>query len=412
MIILDACVIRGMSLAGSDAEVLRALREAGTESVTAPEIALEELLAQKAIEHEEAHRAAKAALKRLRLASVRDTSTLAGADPEGVRKEWQERYARLFDVLPVKEEAFREGMRREMNTLPPAGVKGAVKVGARDSAIWLTAVEYARAHPLETVYFVSSNTKDFGKGGSYPTPMDKDIDGLGERFRHLVDLGEVLGEVAPSVEVSHEAVQSALDDFVERQPASAFFTMAAHQKRMFYDFLVTVKTNWVTDTAVTATTWLQPAAVQITPRSVSNVKGYRLGEHEWCTADVRWQATGVAMVPALSAQLAACFWDTRLLIPVTAAGTQPIVLSSRKPYAPGAKEVEWPAGVEPLAERESYMLASHNLHSALNQQLELPTSPAESHLLRWMDTVLRGDWPDTDADPEADPGRAGDPFDE
>ncbi|MFI9248165.1 hypothetical protein ACIGXF_37675 [Streptomyces sp. NPDC053086] len=56
------------------------------------------------------------------------------------------------------------------------------EIGARDAAIWLTAIEYAREHPDEKVYFVSKNTKDFGDGTAYPYPMNEDVAGFGERF--------------------------------------------------------------------------------------------------------------------------------------------------------------------------------------------------------------------------------------
>ncbi|GAB3004540.1 hypothetical protein GCM10023080_082730 [Streptomyces pseudoechinosporeus] len=59
----------------------------------------------------------------------------------------------------------------------PRPLMAAHDFGGRDAAIWLTAVEYAREHPEETVYFVSRNTKDFGDGTAYPPLMDQDLEG-------------------------------------------------------------------------------------------------------------------------------------------------------------------------------------------------------------------------------------------
>ncbi|MBP5859145.1 hypothetical protein F6456_00030 [Streptomyces sp. LBUM 1484] len=200
MIILDACVIRGMRLDGSDVDVLRAIVATGTEQVGAPSIAVEELAAQKALEYLEAHRVAVRALRQLALKSHRTEPKLEEPDAEGVREMWRRKYD-FLQVLPTSGAAASEGLYREANVLPPATTKGdgnkKVKVGARDVAIWLTAVEYAREHPDETVYFVSSNHTDFTKGeGRYPAPMDNDVADLGNRFVHLTNLAELLKTLA------------------------------------------------------------------------------------------------------------------------------------------------------------------------------------------------------------------------
>ncbi|MDQ1013194.1 hypothetical protein QFZ82_007679 [Streptomyces sp. V4I23] len=149
-----------------------AIRETETERIAVPWMALEELAAQKAVDYSNAHREAARALRKLQRVSVTEQPKLGAPDPEKMRESWRARYGQLLEVLPTSETALREGVYREANVLPPATLKGegdkAVKVGARDVAIWLTAVEYAREHPDETVYFVSSNHKDFGKGGAYP----------------------------------------------------------------------------------------------------------------------------------------------------------------------------------------------------------------------------------------------------
>ncbi|MET9356998.1 hypothetical protein ABZY14_29030 [Streptomyces sp. NPDC006617] len=61
------------------------------------------------------------------------------------------------------------------------------KVGARDTAIWLSAIEYTCGHPEETVYFVTED-KDFWPT-AYPKFMRADLDGLGgQRFVHLTSV--------------------------------------------------------------------------------------------------------------------------------------------------------------------------------------------------------------------------------
>ncbi|MET8330050.1 PIN domain-containing protein [Streptomyces sp. NPDC005181] len=224
MIILDTCVIRGMRLDGSDVEVLRAIVATGTERVSAPSMAVEELAAQKALDYIEAYRVAARALRQLGHRSHRTEPKLEEPDEEGVRQMWRKKYD-FLQVLPTSGDAALQGLYREANVLPPAGTKGdgdkKVKVGARDVAIWLTAVEYAQNHPDETVYFVSENHKDFTKGGtSYPAPMDSDVEGLGDRFVHLTNLGELLETVAPKQHVDTEYAYALLrfhTDYVARR---------------------------------------------------------------------------------------------------------------------------------------------------------------------------------------------------
>ena len=96
-------------------------------------------------------------------------------DAEHVRKHWRERYSEIADVIETSVSAYQMAMFRETNILAPCKTvnSGKNKTGARDAAIWLTAVEYAREHPAETVYFVCNNTEDFGDGTSFPSPMDR-----------------------------------------------------------------------------------------------------------------------------------------------------------------------------------------------------------------------------------------------
>lgn len=84
-----------------------------------------------------------------------------------------------------------------------------VKTGSRDAAIWLTAVEYAREHPDETVYFVSKNTNDFGDGSSYKgrARLWRDIQELGDRFKHYASLDPVVAEFTQPTEVDDALVQ-------------------------------------------------------------------------------------------------------------------------------------------------------------------------------------------------------------
>ena len=85
MIILDTCVIRSMPLDGSDAHLLRAVRETATERVGIPWMVMEERAAQLAIKYRDTYDKAAQALEQLRAVSPTRPPLLSGPDEEGVR---------------------------------------------------------------------------------------------------------------------------------------------------------------------------------------------------------------------------------------------------------------------------------------------------------------------------------------
>jgi hypothetical protein len=265
-------------------------------------MAVEELAAQKALEYVEAHRAAARALRQLANKSHRTEPKLEEPDPEGVREMWRKKYS-FLDVLPTSGDAAMKGLYREANVRPPATTKGEgdkrVKVGARDVAIWLTAVEYAREHPDETVYFVSNNHRDFTKGDAYPPPMDADVADLGDRFVHITNLDELLETVAPRVPVSK---------------ADALGLLTFHTEYV----ALTTQSVWSRGTAplhvrtregeaITAQTWAFPAEVRVQLTDISHVEAYQLGAKSWIVATARWQFVGLAIGTTL--MQAACTWE-------------------------------------------------------------------------------------------------------
>ncbi|MCX4421462.1 PIN domain-containing protein [Streptomyces mirabilis] len=350
MIILDSCVIRGMRLDGGEAAVLRAIMRTGRERIGAPWMAVEELAAQKALAYGEAHEAAMVALNRLQAKSHRPEPKLASPDPEGVRKLWRDKYRVLLEVLPTSETALREGMFREANVLPPARRKGegekAPKIGARDVAIWLTAIEYARDNPDETVYFVSHNHTDFTKGGgaAYPSPMDSDVEGLGDRFKHLTNLGDVLALVAPTVDMKEADVHTLLE-----RNAGIIQEMALNlwgKLDVGLPFEVVTSSGERTE----STGWLKfKGGPNVRLVDVGEFQAYQLGEEEYVVAFPRWEISGLALVDG-HFTVAACHWDSPLLAPVTEKTGHPIERLGpgvRTAAALNVSDVEWPTQVDP-----------------------------------------------------------------
>ncbi|MFI9247979.1 PIN domain-containing protein [Streptomyces sp. NPDC053086] len=180
MIILDANIIKGTSLRSSVADMLRAIRAAGVERVGTPWIAVEEVAAQQVLAYQAKHDAARAAVDELHKATPWDhVAHPKRWQDEHVREHWRERYASITEVLETSPAVYQQALYRETNLIEPCKTvnSGKHKTGARDAAIWLTAVEYARDHPEETVYFVSNDT-DHSSDGKLPEPMQRDIAGM------------------------------------------------------------------------------------------------------------------------------------------------------------------------------------------------------------------------------------------
>ncbi|MEU6631648.1 PIN domain-containing protein [Streptomyces parvus] len=351
MIILDTCVIRGMPLDGSDAHLLRAVRETSTERVAIPWMVMEERAAQLAIKYRETYDKAAQALEQLRAVSPTRPPLLDGPDEEGVRDRCRAELEEFAEILPTNEAALREGLYREANSLPPAGMKKAEKVGARDVVIWLSAVEYARSNPDETVYFVSGNTKDFTAGnGPYPSPMDKDIDGLGDRFVHLPQLAGLLELVAPPVEVDPERVTELLPACVDHFQYVALTQWGGVFSAAMSPFPVLRQSTGLVGSSEG---WAGPTTPpRLVPLQVSDVEGYRLGDQEWCIASVKWQVMGLLWV-AGTLDVGCCTWETRIMMPLVEDGPSPRIVRSERPEAPvDGTGVDWSSAMAMAALRD------------------------------------------------------------
>ncbi|MEW2174468.1 PIN domain-containing protein [Streptomyces sp. NPDC007027] len=340
MIILDTCVIRSMNLDGSEAHLLRAIRDAETERVAVPWMVMEERAAQLAIKYRETHAKAAQAVEQLRAISPAAVPELPHPDEEAVRERFRKRLRELAEVIKPSQSVLEEGLFRESNVLPPAGVKKSEKVGARDAVIWLSAVEHARENPGEKVYFVSSNTSDFTAGGGpYPYPMDQDLEGMSERFIHLPQLADLLKVVAPSIEVASDRVLKLLPSFIKHFREAAMADWGSPVLAMFHPFSALSQSAGATKEAHG---WYGPEqATRLKALKVTGVQGYRLGEQEWCIASVQWQVTGWTRF-ADGMGMGCSIWDTSILLPLVEGGPRPRILWSENPKAPAdPASIDW-----------------------------------------------------------------------
>ncbi|MET9432281.1 MULTISPECIES: PIN domain-containing protein [unclassified Streptomyces] len=319
MIILDANILKGTSLRGPAADVLRAIRATGVERVAAPWIAVEEIAAQQALAYQEKHNAAIMAVEALRKA----TPWAHVADPwrwpaEHVREHWRERYSSIAEVIETSPAAYQQAMFREANLIAPCKTSGKDKIGARDAAIWLTAVEYARAHEQETVYFISNNPTDFGDGTSFPAPMDQDIRGMEDRFFLFTSLDGILTKFATELEAGAEDIQGLLDTGESR----AAILQAARAAASRYGAVWGARITSLIDPRDKDGLWADVVSpwrpTNVALSKVLEVSGREVGGHHWFTAWVRWLLTEGKPTRALPSDRLAYAWETRVLLSTTA----------------------------------------------------------------------------------------------
>ncbi|MCX5079012.1 PIN domain-containing protein [Streptomyces sp. NBC_00424] len=340
MIILDANILMNTSLRGPAADVLRAIRAADSERVATPWIAVEEVVAKQARLWEKKYAAAVAAVDELRKATpwapVDHPRRWTG---ERARRHWRERYADITDVIETSPSAYQQAMYRETNLIAPCKTvnSGKHKTGARDAAIWLTAVEYAREHLDETVYFIT-NDGDFGDGTTLPAPMNRDIAGMEERFFLFRSLDGVLAKFATEVEATSEDVRRLLDTEDARRAILDATSTANQRYRTVSGTRLFPASNGDGDAyrlARMSTGVWAPTAVALD--EVLEVNGREVGGHRWFTASVRWLLRERGLRQG-EFQERAFAWETRLLLS-TNEDKAITVLDSRRPSPITAENV-------------------------------------------------------------------------
>ncbi|MEU6814027.1 PIN domain-containing protein [Streptomyces sp. NPDC046860] len=343
---MDTSILWSITPDRASADLLKTIRATGVESVAVPWTVMEELAAQRALKHKAKYDAAYAAVEALRTNTPWGLPTqLPDYEPERVRQHERDSFAAIVDVLPQSAQVLQEAAFREANVLAPckqlemkAGKKP-VKTGARDAAIWLTAVEYARDHPDETVYFISKNTDDFGHGTSYAEPMGSDLKGLEGRFKHYTSLDPVVAQFTQPTEVDEAAVQARLGvppaaATIAREALCRWaFDVADTSTVAFFGSLWPEMnadgTNGPSERAALRG-WLVAPTAHLGP--VNDVCAYQSGGHVWYTATVRWVLTGLALnVTEPRISRVACSWETGVLLSTTNADSQITVLRSESP---------------------------------------------------------------------------------
>uniref|UniRef100_UPI003F495A4E PIN domain-containing protein n=1 Tax=Streptomyces achromogenes TaxID=67255 RepID=UPI003F495A4E len=329
MIILDANIIKGVSLRGPVADILRAIRAAEVERVGTPWIGVEEIAAQAALNYAEKHEAAMEAVEALRRATPwAHVPHPKRWSAEHVRRHWREKYSSVTEVLETSHGAYQEALYRETNQIAPCKTvnSGKHKTGARDAAIWLTAVEYAEAHKDETVYFVSKDS-DMSEDGQFLPEMQKDIAGMEHRFHLFTSLDDVVTKFATEVEARAEDVRELLDTEESHATVLAATRNASRRYRVVSGMPMPSADNGDARRMRSEAGNWSPTAVALD--KVLDVSGHQVGGHHYFTAWVRWLLRDDTMVRG-EVHERGYAWETRVLLS-TAVDQAMTVLDFRRP---------------------------------------------------------------------------------
>ncbi|MEV6781182.1 PIN domain-containing protein [Streptomyces sp. NPDC051098] len=325
-----------------------------------PWMVLEELVAKRTLEYAAAHARASAAVKSLDKTTPWGSATAPSPyDAEHARTYWRQQYSSIFEVIETSGETARQALFREANCEKPAnGPDSKDKGGARDAAIWLSVVDYLRANPEASVWFVSDNTSDFGDGTAYPSPMVSDIRGMEHRLTHLTSFDDVVKTFAEPLDIDERHVEAALTELLS-ESARPIETAATdllngnwHNGTKAESLLIQGVPNAPCEPSRWFA-WLNPPNASLL--GVADAVGYEIDGEKWYTATVDWLLLGISaispdvLIPtACASELTVCQWRTKLLFS-TRNGDTPTVLEWEPPQSldPAEREAWQPLLVQP-----------------------------------------------------------------
>jgi hypothetical protein len=223
-------------------------------------------------------------------------------DVDGAVEDRTQRLQRVFQIRPTPDKAAHEALLREARRKPPAKTsQDGPGSGARDVAIWLTAIS-ACEESAEHTYFVSTDNNAFGKEDLKPELIEELQLRLGtavNMFHYCYGLDILLSQLAtkPSGDVSFDTVVNDL-----RVKAAVASSLSDHA---------------VTSQLISAAGLLQGSGGPVSvipglrmrpiPKPTETVLAYRVGETTWASARPSWLATRLFLVQSRS-------WDDRYAV--------------------------------------------------------------------------------------------------
>lgn len=298
--------------------MLMAVADHAGHALALPEIAIEEHLSHYAHEVEELHKTARSAVRqynaKLQTIQTYDVGDLA---LEPIMQSVSAELQKIFTILPTPEWAARESLLREARRQAPAGRSWDAKgEGARDAAIWLTAVHALRTLD-ETIYFVSMDKRAFGDG-TLLSELAADLGTNADRFVYCCGIDALLKELATPYtgKVGREEIESSpiVRDVVRAATANSdlFFAIVNGAGLSGQGHVISRTGN-------------QKLTVAGSPRVFSYTLPGR--EKVWVCASIRWNleegitATFIDLTPSMSRVIGVSFlFSTTLLMELDDSG--------------------------------------------------------------------------------------------
>lgn len=195
MIILDTNVLpRDGKLTGATFVLLKTIATQTGQKLAIPKIVLEESVAGLQRDIEAALVKAQAAAAEL--GKIFEGYPAPEVDAAERVSQWRQHLNEYVEILDAPDSAAESSLFREAWRLAPARESGGRGVGARDAFLWLTVLDTHR-HGQEDTYFVTNNSKDFGKGSLLPQ-LQAEVDAISSphAFHYLDGIEKVLDKLA------------------------------------------------------------------------------------------------------------------------------------------------------------------------------------------------------------------------
>jgi hypothetical protein len=180
--------------------MLQTLAKQAGHALWLPDIALEEHLAHYRQTVTEAERKRVAATDDLRVRYPRWRADIRPFNVDEAVRDRTMRIQSVFQIRRTPDSACRESLLREARRIPPARVAwGGPGAGARDVAIWLTAVDACRESGDET-FFVSADKAAFGEAlkPELTGDLDAALGGRAGAFHYCCGVDALLSELGTS----------------------------------------------------------------------------------------------------------------------------------------------------------------------------------------------------------------------
>jgi len=226
-------------------------------------------------------------------------------DVDRAVEDRSQRLQRVFEIHPTPDEAAREALLREARRKPPAKTsQDGQGSGARDVAIWLTAIS-ACEESTEHTYFVATDINAFGRENlkhELAEELQLRLGADANKFHYCYGLDVLLSQLAarPSGEIGFDAVIN--DVRVKAAVASSLFDHAVTSQLISSAGLLP---------GVGMVSSIVPGlSIQAINKPTDTVHAYSIDGATWASARPSWLATRRFMVESSS-------WDDRYAVELT-----------------------------------------------------------------------------------------------